>query len=171
MLKLALLMKPANGLSHSMGAFRPRHPVLLGSAAVADVMPFLSTFKSRHVVRGGMTLDHLPGLSSQEGGVVSPSQRANNAFSLPQDALVRQLLHRFLTALWGTPLAILLFRNLQLRLQARELIFVINQNYRIFARMPSALQSHTQVQNYAWRYGAVSLYLAVALRDPQLLIR
>lgn len=90
--------------------------------------------------------------------------------SLHLDVFVRTLLIRFLTRLWGQPVIVCLMRNLQLRLTDQELIFLFLQNQRIFVRMPGAVSTPRQLQSYAWRYGAVTLYLSVALRDPALLV-
>jgi hypothetical protein len=66
-----------------------------------------------------------------------------------QDALMRVLLGRFLSNLWGMPPAILIARNLQLRLTLEDLAFLYLQYHRIFARMPASLYTVGQIQNYA----------------------
>ena len=93
------------------------------------------------------------------------------AVKLMQDGLLRQLLVRLSTHLIGRPVSLLLMRNLQARLQAGELAFLTLQSQRIFTYMPAALVTQAQVQSYAWRFGAMALYLAVGLRDTALLIR
>lgn len=83
---------------------------------------------------------------------------------------MRRLACRLLAHLWGQPVAVVLMRNLQLRFTLDELAFLFLQTHRIFTRMPASLYTYRQIQNYAWRYGAAALYLAVSLRDPVLLI-
>jgi hypothetical protein len=68
---------------------------------------------------------------------------------LQKDALMRELFHRFLRHLWGAEVALLLVRNLQLQLTLPELAYVVQQNHRIFARMPTSLRSPAQVARYA----------------------
>ena len=92
-------------------------------------------------------------VTSLLGGVVEPSfrlvpwSRGLNV-QLPHDALVRQLLVRFGTLFWGQSVSLVLMRNLQARLQVAELTFLAVHGHRIFARMPAALLSYVQLQNY-----------------------
>ena len=85
-------------------------------------------------------------------------------------ALVRRVLHRFFEAMLGGSCYFILCRNLQQRLAIAELAQVYTHSQRIFALMPASLLQIRRVVTYPWAYGATALYLAVILRDPQLLV-
>ena len=85
-------------------------------------------------------------------------------------ALLHRLLLRFLTQFLGGMVCVVLSRNLQRRLTNAELAFLWVQGHRIFARMPATSFHARRVDTYPWRYGALALYLSVAVRDTSLLV-
>lgn len=82
----------------------------------------------------------------------------------------RQLLFRLLTALLGGSVYVVLCRNLQRRLGTQELAYVGLQAQRVFTLMPASAAALRRQDGYPWRFGAMALYLAVAMRDATLLV-
>jgi hypothetical protein len=97
-------------------------------------------------------------------------QRQSLKAASQHSALARRVLYRFFEALLGGSCYFILCRNLQQRLAIAELAQVYTHSQRIFALMPASLLQIRRVVTYPWAYGATALYLAVILRDPQLLV-
>jgi hypothetical protein len=82
----------------------------------------------------------------------------------------RQLLFRLLTSLLGGAVHVVLCRNLQRRLSTQELVYVSLQAQRVFTLMPASAAALRRADGYPWRFGAMALYLAVAMRDATILV-
>jgi hypothetical protein len=99
-----------------------------------------------HVSSQGVVLALAKGLSPAVALILRKKKIKKKKIT---DHFIRKQLCRFLTQLWGSPVALFLVRNLQLRLSVIELVHLHTQNHRVFSYMPAPVFNLRQLQNYA----------------------
>ena len=122
----------------------------------------------RDFIRGARVVRYArAGMVGTRSRRIAPGQTAS---TVQRAALVQQLIVRFITQLLGAAVYLSFTRNLQRRLTVNELVYIALQGQRIFMKMPASQYQIRRLEQYPWRYGAMALYLAVALREPSLLV-
>lgn len=190
---LGVLPQPVSGLGR--GACRLMR-LSQGSAGVKSVscrmsscvgLPLHSSpllrfflFRNRSLVDGVKPLPHSHLHCSRSNGTSKSSHPSFDVSllggSVPlklfqiKDALVRDLLCRFLTNLWGSRTTLCFFRNTQRSLSVQESVFIRVQQHRVFCLSPAPIHTPRQREKYPWSNVFLFIYLSVKYRDPSLFI-
>lgn len=86
-----------------------------------------------------------------------------------EDAIFRQLLYRYATNLLGSSLSLIINKNLAWNLTIYELGQVWLLAQRLFSLMPVSPFAYKN-KTYPWKFGGISIYQAIKLKDPHLLL-
>lgn len=102
----------------------------------------------------------------------APKQQRNiNHRYRHEDALLRDVFHRFSQNLFGTLLALSIVRNVMAAWSISDMARVWTFHTRLLRAVPIRGTTQLALLRHPWRHGAGAFMAAVKLRDPSLLIR
>lgn len=136
--------------------------------SLKQVESLLSTQKKDFLIKGWLA--SFKGDITRRPKANKLGHRSPTKFYNLGDHFIRDLLYRFVSNLLGSSLVIYLARDVSITFHQQELTLIHLYQQRIQTQIPVNQRNLFQYERYPWRAGALALFLAIRLKDVNLLI-